>query len=1067
MAEKQFALGGNRNASYLEDDDPLAELARIVGFQEQPAVQPRAAADPVVERRETVVAEFPAAAPPAPDAAPHNPVADLEDELLRAFETYDAPRISGQSSSDGVPSVDLPSPFYQHQAPTVAREPAVPALTAQQAELVTQAQPVSLDDEDPFDALAAVVAASAPEVSPAVMEPQAVYAAEPAVTPPAAPVRPPMRSLATPLLPQAPKPAEIEVPAPAAVAAEPEFSVDLLEEELLQSLDEAVGNDVSSAAMQPEPVHAEPARQAFAEPAPEIAPDLIDETDIDWDFPGIDADDMVTLDPPHASEASVALRPAAEPITADRSMDALLDDVARYAVPSARVDAPQRREPAFDDALAAISGVATDIDPMARRAPAPAPIAAAPSVPAMASPVEVDPDFGDFFTPTDFELDIDELEQQLTDLEFTDSTVSDHAGPASEPVLVSAPAEDTRHLEAFADFVPESRAEETYVADEPYVAENPYLPEDVYQQPVRHAFVEPVRAPSAPEPVYTPAPAVMAMTAAAVAHLAFEPSYRAPQPVVPDLDVGVDGNGQFDPAMLSEAEDPIETLSEIDVPELEVQAPEEPVAIEPDYDLDIDAEMATLFANLPEEPAQPAARDDEQAFSSAFVASGSRAAASTETFDEFEKALEDDFRNMLSQPLGQPRSLAGAPVQAMPAYAAKKGNGGRTLKTILLAACATGVIALVGLGGYLVIGHAGNSSTGTPRIITADKGPVKVVPENKGGVTVPNQDKAVYDRVAGHEADDVKQGSLVTTEEQPVDVVQKTLSADASLPGDGDQPQDVAMATPVEDTRDARLLPADAQPAAADGTTASAVSATPGGVAVRKVRTMIVKPDGTLVPREDSPAEDAATAAAATDAQPRTDDTASAPLAAGAPVATADQDLRITGATTNTAPAVPASTDALASVANSNVAEAPPVQVVKTTAAVSDKAPIPTARPSDQPVNVVGTVTERGNVKANEPAQETASIDQPAAAAASAPPSGSYGIQIASLPSEADAKASIKKFAAKFSGVIGGRSIGIRQADIPGKGTYYRLRVDVGSKDQAIALCTKLKAAGGSCLVSK
>lgn len=1048
MAEKQFALGGNRNASYLEDDDPLAELARIVGFQEQPAVQSRAGVAPISERREPVIAEFPSVAASAPDMAPQNPVADLEDELLRAFETYDAPRgISPSSPAAAEPRREAVPPI----------EPAYVAPPVQMAPEV-HAQPLSpsVEEEDPFDALAAAVAASAPLDAALPVEPPApVFAAEPVV----AAVRPPMRSLATPLLPQAPKP--VEAPHVEPVAIEPEFSVDLLEEELMQSLDEAV--EVPSAPVVAQQSSIQSARTS--DPVVDIAPEHADDMEIDWDFPGIDADDMVTLDPPEASSASLALRPAADHGAGNGSMDALLDDVSRYAVPGARTDASQRREPAFDAALAAISGVATDIDPPFGRssyttpaavsAPLPEPVVHA--APAAEAPQAAEPDFGDFFSASDFELDIDELEQQLTDLDFGDVTA---AGAAKAEKQADVLTEDDGHLEPFADFVPESAAEEPYVAA------------PAYQQPVEPVVAErsPAVAVPAPEPVLSPAPVAMATTASAASYSAFEPSYRAPQPVVPELELGTDGNAQFDPAMLSEAEDPIETLSEIDVPELKVQEPEEPVLIEPDYDLDIDAEMATLFASLPNEPAQPAVKDNEQAFSSAFVASGNRAAASTDNFDEFEKALEDDFRTMLSQPLGQPRSMSGAPVQPTHAYAAKRAGSGSTLKTVLLAACATGVIALVGLGGYLVIGHSSGSTSSAPRIIVADKGPVKVVPENKGGVTVPNQDKAVYDRVAGQEADNVKQGTLVTTEEQPVDVVQKTLSADAALPGDGDQPQDVAP-TPVEDTRDARLLPSDAKPATADSGTAAAVSAAPGGVAVRKVRTMIVKADGTLVPREDTPVEQAATAPAAADtgAQPRTDDTAAAPLSADTAVASTDQDLRTTGATTASPSGVSASSDALASVANSNVAAQPPVQVVKTTAVdtSSDNAPIPTARPSDQPVNVVSTVTEKGNVKAPAQTQETASIDQPAAATASAPPSGSYGIQIASLPSEADAKASIKKFAAKFSGVIGGRSIGIRQADIPGKGTYYRLRVDVGSKDQAIALCTKLKAAGGSCLVSK
>ncbi len=149
----------------------------------------------------------------------------------------------------------------------------------------------------------------------------------------------------------------------------------------------------------------------------------------------------------------------------------------------------------------------------------------------------------------------------------------------------------------------------------------------------------------------------------------------------------------------------------------------------------------------------------------------------------------------------------------------------------------------------------------------------------------------------------------------------------------------------------------------------------------------------------------------------------------------------------------------------------------KTNAPKPAAAPIPAARPVEQPVNVVGTVTQRGNVvgqqsaTAEKPAAQQAAATKPAAQptatpAASNAPAGAYVIQIASLPSEAEAQKSYANLSAKFSSVIGGKSPDIKPAEIPGKGTYYRLRIVAGSKDEAIALCSRYKAAGGSCLVS-
>ena len=137
MAEKQFALGGTRSASYLEEDDPLAELARIVGFQAEPVLPAEAAVSS--SRPDPVLSEFPAGAV-APAPAASNPVADLEDELLRAFETYEAPRAEPEAML----------------APIALQTVSIPAVAAD----VPVAVSAPDEDDDPFGALAAIVASS-------------------------------------------------------------------------------------------------------------------------------------------------------------------------------------------------------------------------------------------------------------------------------------------------------------------------------------------------------------------------------------------------------------------------------------------------------------------------------------------------------------------------------------------------------------------------------------------------------------------------------------------------------------------------------------------------------------------------------------------------------------------------------------------------------------------------------------------------------------------------------------------------------------------------------------------
>jgi hypothetical protein len=51
--------------------------------------------------------------------------------------------------------------------------------------------------------------------------------------------------------------------------------------------------------------------------------------------------------------------------------------------------------------------------------------------------------------------------------------------------------------------------------------------------------------------------------------------------------------------------------------------------------------------------------------------------------------------------------------------------------------------------------------------------------------------------------------------------------------------------------------------------------------------------------------------------------------------------------------------------------------------------------------------------------------------------------------------------------VLSGHTANIVKAEVAGKGTFYRVRVPAQSRNDAIALCTSYKAAGGNCFVSR
>jgi hypothetical protein len=219
-------------------------------------------------------------------------------------------------------------------------------------------------------------------------------------------------------------------------------------------------------------------------------------------------------------------------------------------------------------------------------------------------------------------------------------------------------------------------------------------------------------------------------------------------------------------------------------------------------------------------------------------------------------------------------------------------------------------------------------------------------------------------------------------------------------------------------------------------------------VTPHKVRTMIVRADGTMVPRED-PAP----------AQTKADNALPTALPAAAPAPTEPP-----AAKAAVRPAAPAD-DAMAAMAKADVK---PAEVSKPAPArtverldqgrISTPAKVAVApsRPADQPLDIVGAAPKK--VASAQPAPERA----PVTAA-----SGDWSVQIASQPTAEAAQTSYQNMARRHPEILGGHAVNIVKADIEGKGTYYRVRVTAGSKDDAIALCTKYKAAGGSCFVSK
>jgi hypothetical protein len=108
-----------------------------------------------------------------------------------------------------------------------------------------------------------------------------------------------------------------------------------------------------------------------------------------------------------------------------------------------------------------------------------------------------------------------------------------------------------------------------------------------------------------------------------------------------------------------------------------------------------------------------------------------------------------------------------------------------------------------------------------------------------------------------------------------------------------------------------------------------------------------------------------------------------------------------------------------------------------------------------------------GEAQARRPVQNHVAMRAPERVEATSA-AGGYAVQVTSQRSEAEAEAAYRALQAKYPQALGGHRPLVRRADLGAKGTYYRALVGpFASGEQATELCSKLKAAGGSCIVQK
>ncbi|QRM27823.1 SPOR domain-containing protein [Microvirga sp. VF16] len=307
---------------------------------------------------------------------------------------------------------------------------------------------------------------------------------------------------------------------------------------------------------------------------------------------------------------------------------------------------------------------------------------------------------------------------------------------------------------------------------------------------------------------------------------------------------------------------------------------------------------------------------------------------------------------------------------------------GRSRKGMIAIAAVVGAVVLGGGGAYLMSGSSAVTG-GEPPLVKANNEPTKVQPQNPGGVEIPNQNKQIYER-----ANPTTATKVVNREEQPVDVQQAVRMngnavADATggtIPGGAVKPHQTASLNLGEP---------------------------------KKVRTVTIRPDGTVAGAEPSAAQPVAPAAMALPPQ--------AQPATPAPIQVASAQPRPAASTPVAAPSTPAPTPKPAPAAST-----------------------PAATPAPQQV---------------------ASVQPVAPAAAETTPTGGFAVQLGLANSEAGAQTAFASFQRKYPD-LGGMPSMIRKAEVNGN-TIYRVRVGPLSKEEASSLCSKLQGQGGQCFVAK
>lgn len=400
------------------------------------------------------------------------------------------------------------------------------------------------------------------------------------------------------------------------------------------------------------------------------------------------------------------------------------------------------------------------------------------------------------------------------------------------------------------------------------------------------------------------------------------------------------------------------------------------------------------------------------------------------------------------------------------------GDGGSRYKGLLAIVAIVLLAAMGAVVSYFYLGFG--SQDGSPIIVAASDEEVRVKPDDPGGKTIPNQDRTVYETLTGANNSIVKdESSLVDRAEKPiVNVNQPENNAQirVTLPRLAGQEDNVSATTPSQGPRKVRTVivrpdgtfVADVESAEAAAVQESAAIATTNNASALTDAAVNESVEETVVPQSDIQ----------TTALPELLEQApsNTPPSSVVEVIESAQEGSVAATAPAVIPAVPVARSDNESVTPSapvQLAALPPVPRLNTFRAGRAQA---ASSPENQSLRVTGTRPEQTSTATTAAVPVTSNTAVARASGSTAIPtrvsSGGFVVQLSALRSADQARADFTELRRRYS-LLAPFSPNIQRADLGDRGVFHRLRVGPFSRGDANQLCQDLLSAGAECIVRR